>query len=107
MLEGKARNLREQGIGKRPNASESLTKSEEKILWEIGKFGSSSPKSLLHTMWFNNIQHFGQRGQQEHSTMTMDNFVRKIDEDSRMIYIEFIEDPAKTRQSGLHPKHRT
>ena len=37
--------------------------------------------------------------------MTMDNFVRKIDEDSRMIYIEFIEDPTKTRQSRLHPKH--
>ena len=54
-----------------------------------GKLGDSSPSSLLHTMWFLNILHFGQRGQQEHSNMTMENFVKKKD-DSGAIYIEFL-----------------
>ena len=106
VLEGKARSLREQGKGKRPNASQAVTSEDEKLLWEIGKLGSSSPKSLLHTMWFQNIQHFGQRGQQEHTTMTMENFTRNVDEVSGTPYIEFIEDPTKTRPSGLRANPR-
>ena len=30
------------------------------MLWEAGKLGDSSPSSLLHTMWFLNVQHFVQ-----------------------------------------------
>ena len=57
-------------------------------------------------MWYNNVQHFGQRGQQEHISMTMDNFLYKTDETSGNKYIEFLEDPTKCRQSGLHHKPR-
>ena len=35
VLEGKARSLREQGKGKRPNASQALTAEDEKLLWEV------------------------------------------------------------------------
>ena len=38
--------------------------------------------------------------------MTMENFKKNIDEISGTTYIEFIEDPTKTRQSGLHPNTR-
>lgn len=106
VLEGKAKALREQGKGKKPNKSEPMTIDEENMLWEAGKLGDSSPSSLVHTMWFLNVQHFGQRGQQEHSTMTMENFVRKTDESTGAVYIEFLENPTKTRQGGLRPKQR-
>ena len=61
ILEGKARLLRMNGMGKRPNASQPLTIEEEEMLWDAGKLGKSSPISLVHTMWFLNIQYFGLR----------------------------------------------
>ena len=67
VLEGKARKLGEQGKGECPNRSKSLTKEEEKILWENGQLGSKSPRSLINTMWWLMTQHFGLRGRQEHS----------------------------------------
>ena len=36
VLEGKCKNLREHGKGKRPNKSNSLSESEVNILWECG-----------------------------------------------------------------------
>ena len=51
VLEGKAKLLREDGKGKRPNASKALTIPEEEALWENEKLGSSSPKVLCQTMW--------------------------------------------------------
>ena len=41
VLEGKARQLRVKGMGKKPNGANSLTKEEEEILWQCGKFWSS------------------------------------------------------------------
>ena len=104
-LEGKARLLRQNGMGKRPNASQAITRDEEDELWRCGKLGISNPVSLLHTIWFLNIQHFGQRGQQEHASVTIENFQRKTDE-SGLVYIEYFEPPTKTRQHGLHPNLR-
>ena len=72
VLEGKARYLRiELGMGKRPNKSSSISKSEEEILWESGQLGPNNPKSLLNTIWFLLTQHFGLRGRQEHYTMQL------------------------------------
>ena len=107
VLEGKARLLRQNGMGKRPNASEPLSKDDENILLELGKLGGENPTALVHTMWFNNIQYFGQRGQQEHISMTMNNFLHKVDETSGKRYIEFINDPTKCRQNGLHHQPRS
>ena len=67
ILEGKARNLRKEGKGKRPNASTFLTESEESLLWDIGKLGCNSATTLVHTMCFLNTQHFGLRANQEHT----------------------------------------
>ena len=104
-LEGKARLLRQSGMGKRPNASQAITRDEEDELWRCGKLGMSNPVSLLHTIWYLNIQHFGQRGQQEHASVTIENFQRKTNE-SFLVYIEYFEPPNKTRQHGLHPNLR-
>ena len=80
ILEGKARTLRENGKDRLPNASRALSNEEEEILWSTGKLGRSNPQSLLHTVWFMNMQHFGLRGRQEHTTMTMENFLFMNDE---------------------------
>ena len=50
-----------------------------------------------------NMQHFGLRGRQEHTTMTMENFLFMNDENGEK-YVEFLEDPTKTRYKGLHHK---
>ena len=105
ILEGRARELREQGMGKKPNASEFLTKDEEDMLWETGRLGRSSPAVLVRTVWFLLVQHFGLRGVQEHTTMRLDEFKRRRDENGKP-FIEFVEDPTKTRGGGLRPKQR-
>ena len=105
VLDGKARTLRQNGKGRRPNASRALTNEEEEILWSAGKLGRSNPTALRHTVWFMNTQHFGLRGRQEHTTMSMENFLFKTDENGEN-YVEFLEDPTKTRYQGLHHKPR-
>jgi len=55
VLEGKARILRESGMGKKPNASRSLTKQEEEILWQCGELGSDTPSSLQNTFGFYSV----------------------------------------------------
>ena len=52
VLEGKAKLLCEQGKGKRPNASNALTTTEEEKLWKSGKLGSGSARVLSQTMWW-------------------------------------------------------
>ena len=105
ILEGKARQLRESGMGKKPNRSVPLTAQEEEMLWSTGRLGMGSPTSLVRTLWFLNIQHFGLRGVQEHTTMMVEDFERKVD-DQGVTYIEFKEGPTKCRQKGLHPNMR-
>ena len=47
VLEGKARKLQNEGKGKLPNKSRSLTREEDEVPWECGQLGNSSPRSLL------------------------------------------------------------
>ena len=51
VLEGKARLLREKGLGKKPNKTNSLTRQEEDILWECGQLGDKTPKSIIASRW--------------------------------------------------------
>ena len=106
ILEGKARQLRMEGKGKRPHATRPISHEEEEELWTKGRLGDGSPETLLHTMWYNNTQHFGLRARQEHHSMSLDNFRLSADDDGISEFIEFLEDPTKTRQYGLHPKKR-
>jgi len=81
VLEGKARKLREQGKGKRPNRSKRLMKEEEEILWENGQLGGKSPRSRINPMWWLMTQHFGLRGRQEHHQMKVEDFLLERDDD--------------------------
>ena len=51
VLEGKARQLRQSGMGKRPNKARSLTEEEEEVLWEAEIFGSKTPEAPISSMW--------------------------------------------------------
>ena len=105
VLEGKARLLREQGKGKRPNKACSLTSAEEESLWECCQLGASTALSLINTIWWQFTQHFGLRGRQEHHNMKVEDFTLKTNNEG-VEYLTYAEGITKTRQSGLHEKHR-
>ena len=60
-LKAKQKELKKQGRGNKPNATNALSKEEIDILFEKKVLGTSSPQSLLNTVWLNNILHFGLR----------------------------------------------
>ena len=103
VLEGKARKLREEGRGKRPNRSKSFTNEEEETLWKSGQLGSGNPRALMNTMWWLLTQHFGLRGRQEHHNMKVEDFCLQRDDDG-IEYLTFAEVPTKPRQGGLKVK---
>jgi len=105
VLKGKARKLREQGKGKRPNQSKTLTKEKEDILWEHGQIGGKSLRSLINTMGWLITQHFGLRGRQEHHQMKVEDFLLERDDDGNE-FLTFAEGLTKTRQGGLNVKPR-
>ena len=105
VLEGKARLLRQDGRGKRPNKARQLTQQEEEVLWEGNKLGCTNPESLIHSMWWLLTQHFGLRGRQEHHDMKMQDF-RFGRADNGKEFVEFAEGPTKTRPGGLSTKSR-
>lgn len=105
VLEGKAKLLRENGRGKRPNKARQLTTNEEEELWKQGKLGKENPEVLVNTVWWLLTQHFGLRGRQEHHNMKMEDF-RITKADNGLEYVEFAEGPTKTRQGGLNQKSR-
>ena len=79
ILEGKARALRDIGMGNRPNRSRPLTQQEE-TLWKCGQLGISTPMAIINTLWFLLTQHFGLRGRQEHHTMNIEDFTIMLDD---------------------------
>ena len=105
VLDGKAKQLRLAGRGKRPNKARQVSNEEEEELWQSGKLGDGSPETLINTMWWLLTQHFGLRGRQEHHGMRMDDLHIARGEDG-LEFVEFAEGPTKTRPGGLNFKHR-
>ena len=103
VLRGKARKLRQSGIGKRSNKDRSLTEEEKEVLWEADKFGSKL--QLIPSMWWRLTQFFGHCGRQEHHAMKMEDF-QLCKNDKGMEFVQFTEGPTKTRQGGLQGKER-
>ena len=52
ILEGKARALRDIGMGNHRNKSRPLTQQEEETLWNCGQLGISTPVAIINTLWF-------------------------------------------------------
>ena len=105
ILEGKARDLRDRGMGNRPNRALPITKREEEILWECGQLGCNSAQSLINTLWWLLTQHFGLRGRQEHYPMLIEDLQFGTD-DEGLEYVTLSEKRTKTRQGGLSKRER-
>ena len=105
VLENKTRLLREKGLGKKPNKTNSLTRQEKDIMWECGQLGGKTPKSIIATLWWKLTQHFGLQGRREHHSMRAEDFSFRKDETGAS-YIVYTEGITKTRQSGLHQQSR-
>ena len=78
VLNGKAIELREKGMGKRKNKSEPLNSDEEEKLWQLKVLGRNNPTSLNYTIFYLISQQFGTRGCQEHHQLRIEDlkFVR-------------------------------
>ena len=50
VLEGNAKDLRDKGMGNRPNRSLPLTTQEEEILWQCGQLGHENAQSLINSL---------------------------------------------------------
>ena len=104
-LDGNARLLREKGLGKKSNKTNSLTRQEKDKPWECGQLGDKTRKSIIATLWWQLTQHFGLWERQQHYSMRVEDFSFQKDE-TGATYIVYAEGIAKTRQSGLHQKRR-
>ena len=66
VLNGKAIELREKGMGKCKNKSDPLTSDKEEQLWRLKVLGSNNPKYLNYTIFYLISQQYGIRGCQKH-----------------------------------------
>ena len=99
VLNGKAIELREGGMGKRKNKADSLSNEDEEALWDAGALGFGSPSVLNRTVWFLLSQQFGTRGVQEHTQMRVEDF--KIVMHPQQNSIKYTEGLTMTRHGGL------
>ncbi len=72
LLNGKAIEVREVGLGKRKKRADALSEDDE-LLWRRGVLGDENPTILNHTIWFLLSQQFGTRGIQEHTQMYLED----------------------------------
>jgi hypothetical protein len=70
-LKAKQKQLKQQGKGNKPRRACPLTDVEIDILYKRNILGSSTPQSLINTLWLNNSVHFGVRGVHEHHTLRL------------------------------------
>ena len=59
VLTAKRKDLRRQGMERKPNAAQPLTETEEDKLWEIGQQGGQLLASLIQTIWWFHTIHLG------------------------------------------------
>ena len=101
ILNGKAIELRERGMGKRKDRADPLTQEDEEALWENGALGGDNPWTLNHTMWFLLSQQFGTRGNHEHIKIMIEDlkWVR-VPHTNQVRYVEWTEGLTKTRHQS-------
>ena len=62
VLMSKRKELKQKGKGSKPQASETITPSKEKLMAKKGCIGLTSPKQLQNKMWLQNTMLFRLRG---------------------------------------------
>ena len=61
-LQSKQRDLKQKGMGTKPNASAALSEEDIQVLFEKDLLESSTAEALLNRVWFNGTIHFELRG---------------------------------------------
>ena len=102
VLKAKQWEFKSQGKGNRVHKASPINDEEIDTLWQSKQFGSSTPESILDTLWFFNTVHFGLRGSHEHRHMLWGDVTLKTDSTGHE-YLQFEERQTKTRQ-GENPK---
>ena len=62
VLQAKSRELKSQGLGNEPLTAEAISDSEIDLFWSSNQLRSSSPESIINTLWLFNTISFGLRG---------------------------------------------
>ena len=103
-MKAKQKQLKRHGLGNRPKATTAPTDDEIEILFDKKLLRSSSPQSLLNTVWLNNMIHFRLRGCKEQKELRWGDIVLKTDSDGKE-YLEYFERQTKTR-TGEDPRNQ-
>jgi len=93
------------GRGKKLRRADPLTEEEEQALWSK-VLRQENPKSLKYTIFFLFGQHFGTRDRQEHHQIQIEDLKQMRDPAGKVVQVEWMEGPTKTRQGGLNRKPR-
>ena len=106
-LDAKAKQLRRQGKGKRPNKAQPYSETDEEIFWREGKLGNHNGLALTNVNFKNLSETMGFRGRQDHYDAYVEDFsIFQMADGSKVV--EFKENPTKTRQGGLrNPTRRS
>ena len=99
-LDCKAKQLRRQGKGKRPNKAQAYTETEEEVFWSHGTLGDHNGTALTNVNFKNLTEIMGMRGRQDHYDAYVEDFSISCQADGSKV-VEFKENPTKTRQGGL------
>ena len=102
----KAKLLRYQGKGKRPNRAQPYSRVDEEIFWTEGKLGNHNCVALTNVNFKNLSEHMGFRGRQDHYNAYVEDFTILQMADGDKV-LQFEENPTKTRQGGLRNKIRS
>ena len=102
-LEARSKQLKKEGKGNKPNATEALTDVEENILYEKNLLGISNAEALLNKVWLFNSVHFGLKGCEEHRQMIWGDMQLDMEADGTE-YLEYSECQTKTR-TGAEPRN--
>ena len=89
VLNGKAIELREKGMGKRKNKPEPLNSDEEEKMWQLKVLGGNNPiaTSLNYTIFYLINQQFGIRGCQEHHQLRIEDLKFVRDPSGNILYV--------------------
>ena len=74
MLSMKKKDLKQKGLGNKPNAAQPVETEDIEKMWSSGAIGLQNPRSLLHLVWWNNVTHLGMRGFKEQHDCQLSDF---------------------------------
>jgi len=91
-----ARQLREAGVGASVKHHEVISREEENMLWSKGIVGITSPKALVHAVFFGKYLYL--RGGREHKELKLSQFIFGCDEGGE--FVQHVENGSKNRSGS-------